>query len=65
MVTSQKNVASMTWMPAFAGMTRLGEYAISVIPAQAGIQRRRQFQSLSGLFEQLPSMTEGVAILWN
>jgi hypothetical protein len=43
----------MTWMPAFAGMTRLGEHAISVIPAQAGIQGQRQFQSLPGLFEQL------------
>ena len=53
LVTSQKLVASMTWMPAFAGMTSLGEHAISVIPAQAGIQGQRQFQSLPGLFEQL------------
>ncbi|SMP39747.1 hypothetical protein SAMN06295888_101318 [Desulfonatronum zhilinae] len=43
----------MTWMPAFAGMTSLGEHAISVIPAQAGIQGQRQFQSLPGVFEQL------------
>ena len=37
-VTSQKLVASITWMPVFAGMTSLRERAISVIPAQAGIQ---------------------------
>jgi hypothetical protein len=43
---------NMIWMPAFAGMTSLRERAISVIPAQAGIQGQRQFGGLPGPFEQ-------------
>jgi hypothetical protein len=59
LLASQKLVASMTWMPAFAGMTSLGEHAISVISARAGIQGQRQFQSLPGLFEQLRMLIGG------
>jgi outer membrane biogenesis lipoprotein LolB len=49
-VTTQKLVPSMTWIPAFAGMTNLRERAFSVIPAQAGIQVQWPFQGLRRLF---------------
>ncbi len=61
--TTQKLVASMMWIPAFAGMTSLRERALSVISAPAGIQAQWRFQRLHRLLGKSPWVLLTVCVL--